>query len=323
LLAEVYPAGGIRASMEALGFSRSAVKNRARVLGLRSETIQHWTAQEDQALRELYESGVSMPEIAKVLGRPLQASKGRAVKLGTKSGRSWTPEEIEIVRTRYVIDGAAALAKRLLGDDSPIERYLIYRLAERLGISTPTRHPPEVLERVRTLHAQGMTDGQIAKEMNDYFPGRSDRERVTAIRHRLGLPAIVLSREQRQVIGRKGREKQLAAGFEPRARRYQEFAARYNLPIETPPRAVEILLSLISGPKTRPQIEEATGKDPAGIWNALGTSYIGGLERWGFIAITKLPGASNKGPRKLYLLTPAAIDLLAKAGDGKEQHANV
>jgi hypothetical protein len=234
--------------------------------------------------------------------------------LGVPHGRRWTKDEIEAVKTRYKTAGAKALAGELLGTTDIHSIMLVYRLAERLKVSVPIRHPKEVYDRIRSLHAAGHNDSKIAKLLKGSFGfnGRGDRERVTAIRRRMHLPAIQMSPEERRAMGQKGRIKQIEAGENPRNKAYRLFAEKYGLPGDTPPRAVEILLALASGPKTRDDIRQMTGKDPVGLWNALGTSYLAGLCTKGFVASTKLEGAKQRGPRALYLLTSQAMDLLSK-----------
>lgn len=310
----LYPAVGYDAAA-ALGVSRSAVKNRVHVLGLRRPD-RAWTAAELAAVRDGYAAGRPSSAIAREVGRTEMAVRRQAFKLGVRHGRMWTAEEEEAVRTRYGADGAAALARELLGADDPHSVAMVYRLASRLGAAVPVRHPRAVYDRVRELHARGRNDRQIAAAMFGRFPGfdgRHDRERVTAIRRRLRLPRVEQTPEQRRAMGKAGRDKQTAAGVNPRDGAFARLATTYGLPPDTPPRAVEIVLCLAGGPKTRADIAAATGKDPIGLWNKLGTSYLGGLVRRGLVAATKAPGATNRGPRVLYLLTATAMEMLSAA----------
>lgn len=307
----LYPAVGYDAAA-ALGVSRAAVKNRAHVLGLR-RPARDWTAAELAAVREGYSTGRPAAAIAAELGRTEMAVRRQAFKLGVRHGRLWTAAEEEAVRTRYGAVGAAALARELIGADDPHSVAMVYRLASRLGVTTPARHPPAVYARVRDLHGRGLNDRQIAAAMADLLPGGNRRERVTAIRRRLGLPRVEQTPEQLRDLGRRTNAAQRAAGVNPRDRAFARLAARYGLPPDTPPRAVEIVLCLAGGPKTRADIATATGKDPIGQWNALKTSYLGGLARRGLVAATKAPGATNRGPRVLYLLTAAAMEMLSAA----------
>lgn len=318
----VYAAGGLRAVVAALGVTRSAAKNRARKLGLR-RPARRWTAAEDAAIRTDYASGrATASEIAHRLGRGLAATRRRIARLGVSCGRTYTPAEIEAVRTRYAADGAKALAAELLGSATPENVWRMYRLAERLGVTVPTRHPEWVYDRVRELHARGFNDRQIAGELKDYFPGRNDRERVTAIRRRMGLPAIGQTPEQLREIGRRTRAAQIAAGVNPRDQAFAKFAAKYGLPADLPPRGVEIILALAGGPKTRADLETATGANPSSLWNAVGTTYLSGLADRGLVASAKLPGAAHRGPRRLYFLTAEAMDRLAGASGSEAANAH-
>lgn len=311
LLREAYTADGAQAAADALGVTRSAVKNRAHQLGLRRPSPA-WTPAEDAVLLNEYAAGVAAPVIAARLGRGIAAVRRRANVLGVISGRWWSPAAVERVRTAYAAVGAKALAIELLGESTPKNVYLVYRLAERLDVTVPIRHPPWVCERVRELHARGMNDRQIARALADYLPGRNDRERVTALRRRLGLPAIKPTAEQKRERGREGRSRQSG---DPRGQAYARLAASYGLPAGTPPRAVEVLLALASGPKTRAELE-ALGLHPARLWNAEGTSYVAGLVRRGLVATAST--GTVRGGRVTYLLTALAMDLLAKGGAGAD-----
>jgi hypothetical protein len=313
LLSETYAVGGLRGAVAALGLSRSAVKNRIQGLGLK-HPHRCWTPEEDAILRADYGAGESAVVLAARLDRGVPAVRRRANILGVTSGRLWKPEEVEAVRLGYRDKGCHALAVELLGSGGPVQRHAIYGLASKLGVAVPDRHGREVYDRVRELHGRGMNDGQIAKAMANFFPGRNDRERVAAIRRRMKLPAIKQTPEQMRELGRRTRAAQMAAGVNPRDQAFAKLAARYGLPPGTPPRAVEILLSLTSGPKNREDLKALTGRDPVSLWNGTGNSYLGELVRRGWIASMKLPGASNRGPRKLYLLTPVAMELLSRPG---------
>lgn len=316
-LREVVGAGrGIPAAARLLGLSRAAVKNRAFALGLRTPP-REWAAAELDLIRREYATGMTAAEIAARLGRGVPAVRRRAHLLGVASGRTWTAAEKEVVRAGYATRGCRALALELLGSAGQLHMRSVYNLAQDLGVTTPVRHPPGVYERVRDLHAGGLNDRQIAAEMRDVFRSKNAREQVTSVRSlRLGLPAHRQTYEQRRAMGAAGRAKQIAAGVNPRDAAFARFAAAYGLPPDTPPRAVEILVCLAAGPRTRAGIRGATGADPVNLWNREGTSYLAGLARRGWVAAAPIPGASNRGPRVLYTLTPAAVALLAEA---KEQ----
>lgn len=306
LLKRVYLADGPAAAAAALGVSRSAIKNRVQQLGLRRPQ-RLWTPEEDQVVRDEY-AALGALAVAEKLGQTVAAVRRRANILGVKSER-WDDAAVERVRTAYAAVGARALAAELLGDASTLSVYRIYRLAERLGVTVPVRHPPAVYDRVRELHGRGLNDSQIAREMADYFPGRHDRERVTAIRRRMKLPAIKQTPEQMRELGRRTRAAQTAAGVNPREQAFARLATSYGLPADLPPRAVEVVLALTSGPKTLDELE-AAGCFPRLTWNALPSSYIGGLGRRGLVSFTRVRG----GNRRVYFLTASALDMLAKGG---------
>lgn len=49
--------------------------------------IKHWSPEEDDQLRDCVKRGLSFPEMAREIGRPLSAVTGHAYRLGLKSGR--------------------------------------------------------------------------------------------------------------------------------------------------------------------------------------------------------------------------------------------
>jgi len=318
-LRAAWAAGGWPAARGA-GLRRTdkAVKCRAFVLGLR-HPARIWTATEDAHVRAHY-GRTRAADIAAALGRGVQAVHKRARALGADSGRRWTAAECEAMRLRYRSAGAAALARELLGAAGPLELKAVYGLAVRLGLTAPVRHPAGVYDRVRELHARGLTDAAIAREMADYFAPKTARERVTAIRaRRLKLPRNGWDRGA--AVARQHATLGIAHPAELRSRAHSAFAARYGLPADLTVRQVQIVVRLSRGPATVERLRADLGIRSMLLNRPKGAStrpdpgvhgtYLSDLERRGLVASIGL--GTRTGPRRSYSLTPLAMDLLAGA----------
>lgn len=314
LVSQAHSLGGLRSAAivgAQHGFSRSAVKNRLHKLGVR-HPANYWTAAEDDQLIELFKTGISAEEIARLIGRGIAGVKRRAYILGLLRGPRFSDKQLEIIRTNYRLVGAKQLAIDLLGSGSKENTLYIYRQAARLHVTQPSRHPQHIKDLVRQLNAMGKSDGEIARTV-EYFAGR--REAVTAIRRRLGIPAVIPTIEQRSERGRRVRNKQIADGMRDlRAIAHRQFAISYGLPASMPFRAVQILIALAGGPLSIAGLES---KDcfPSRLWNGKNTTYIGGLVNEGYVTFIR-----NRDNSRLYFLSPSTIETLSRAGQAKEVH---
>lgn len=256
-----------------------------------------WTEDQMALLAEQW-GEVPAREVAARLGRSYQAVKQKAMKLGLDAGRSHTPEEVETVRALYRTHTAVEIAEQLYGTVERVNRVL--KIVEKLGLRKWRYWSPEVLQRVRALHAEGLLDIQIAREMPDVFaPGDSGRLQVRNIRLRLGL----------------------TIPNDLRKRAHRRFAARYGLSEDLKPVQVKIVLALLRGPLTLPEIKAALGVRPeSGLaLNGANTTYQADLCRRGLVVRTPTGiGGSTPGPRFRYLLTVACLDLLAAAPQGDD-----
>lgn len=286
---------------------------------------EHWTAAADAILRDKW-GVVATRALADELGRTMSAVKQRARKLGMFHRRRFSAEEVQLVRDLYPTHTAAQVAERLYGKGRAAKA--IFCLAKRLGLRKWPCHPPEIIERVRQLHAEGLNDYEIAAKI----PGFS-RDQVHAIRYeRLKLPAnaeAVLAARRRGVKTQYARLGIASAG-DLRALSYRRFAGRNGWPEDLPPRAVQILNILAEqGPKTAEDLAAAIGvktddrncvtgyrrflkcSSHSSLVQGHGT-YTGLLQSRGLIVRQHRslgPGCGTRGGRipGLYMLTPAAI----------------
>lgn len=278
--------------------------------------MSRWTEGEVVLLRDRY-GEIPTRELAAVLGRSCLATKQKAMKLGLSAHRSHTEEELRAVRDLYPTHPASEIAERLYGAAGRTNR--VVGIVGRLGLRKWRRWPPEVLDRVRALHADGLLDGQIAGLMADTFlPGDRGCGQVRHVRGRLGLGPN-RSSEHMSAARRRGIRRQLdTLGMENpneiRCRAHRLFAERYGLPGDLKPAQVRIILALVAGPLTLVELKSAIGVRPECglLHNAAGTSYQADLCRRGLLA--RVPtgiGGSAKGPRVRYILTAACLDLLS------------
>lgn len=233
----------------------------------------------------------------------------------------YTAAEMDLVRRRYGELTAAELAARIHG--TPRAARLIYRLAHRIGL----RKWPDCREHyepVRRLHAEGLTDADIASRLG------LDRRYVSTIRaDRLRLPvnADAVRAAGRRAVAAQRRTLGIRSSGDLRRWAYRKFARERGWPEDLRPRAVQILeLLAVAGPLDRWQIAEGIGwnvgrslkgkhgqrfllasNDPEG-------SYTAHLLKRGLVVyqirsrssgrqgIGRLPG--------LYMLSPAALDIV-------------
>jgi hypothetical protein len=319
-LRTTYLADGLMAATKELQMTRSAVKNRIRQLGLKRPRW-FWTEDEDAFLRAHYCRDMRVAAIARHLGRGVAAVGRRARIIGVQSERFWTPEQIERVRTDYAARGATLLAIELLGSADALNVRSIYHLAFRLGVTVPLRHPNSVYNRVKELHGQGYTDARIAKALADYFPGRNDRERVTAIRRRLNLPKN--RPDTRAGVANQLKTLGVSSPAMLRVLAHRRVAERYGLPADLRLRQVQIILALVQGPKTKPELAaelgitawvcnrpraNSTRPDPGHTGTYLSDLCERGLVAW--VPLPRSPGCT--GPHRRYALTPLALSLLSQ-----------
>lgn len=90
--------------------------------------------------------------------------------------KPWSPEEIELALQLYAEMPAKMVAARLGRSTASLKR-MVRRQAPRYKLALLN-----IEQQVRELHAQGLTDGQIAQQLQRPSPS------VREVRLRLGLP---------------------------------------------------------------------------------------------------------------------------------------
>lgn len=244
------------------------------------------------------------------------------------AGRKWTPEELATLRAEYRRGRSEELATRL-GRTWPA----VAQKAELLGLGRKYGHrpewTPELEAEYRRLHSEGRTDAEIARAW-----GKESVLRVwlNAHRRRLGLPSNRSKNPHFRARCRETLQKQLErAGkknfAEFRHDRCRELARAYGLPEGLQPRAVQLVLFLLTGPKTKSQMCAHLGMtyNPAHPQKCLnagrgGASYLTVLRKHGLIFSRRITGTGGKGPaargveQTSYALTPLALAILAGKG---------
>lgn len=281
----------------------------------------NWDTNEDTFLSHRY-SGTPIADLAEVLARSKSAVKQRARKLGlSKPSRFISEDAKKYVRENYSKQSAKEIAEHLFGDASRLSA--VYQIAHRSGLRKVDFWPDDVLDLVRRENANGLTDASIGRKYPDIFP--SGRDNVHPIRRRLRLPANKDTKDAR-ACKRRAVENQLKTlGLESptqlRTMAFRKLAERYGLPPELKPVQVRIVLALLSGPKTLPEIKAAIGKSPkfgmhcnASVHSA-DSSYTAVLAERGLIfSVSFGSGGRTRGPRRRYALTAACLELLSQAG---------
>lgn len=277
-----------------------------------------WTDADEATLRRHYGKARTR-SLAARLGRTPNAVKQKAMKLGLGAGRILSDRERDAIAGLYPGHTAAAIAERLYGSRSPAKVARVRKAAERLGLCKLRWWPDDVLAEVRRLHAEGLIDRQIAAGIPGVFrPGDDGRLQVRHIRVRLGLRTNLDTEParaaRRAAVAAQHRTLGLANPNDLRRRSHRAFAGRYGLPGDLRPAQVRMVLALLAGPLTLPELKDAIGAPPSSslTHNENKTTYQADLVGRGLLA--RVPTAfAGAGPRFRYLLTAACLDLLAAA----------
>jgi hypothetical protein len=275
-----------------------------------------WTPEADAQLLELRADGMSDRDIALVMG---------------------VPHHLQVLRRRIRLERPVAVCRHCKSKKHKSRtRGLCYRCNIKPEIRT--RFPSQVIPRLaptarqertlRRMHAKGHTDNDIADHLGVC------RRWVGHTRRALRLPPVAGPAE---VVSDRFRAKLSAAlrkayalglrsrgGRRPKAHR--EYSTAYNLPTDLPPKAVNVLLALLSGPMTRRQIAARIGMradHPKQARVLRGSGRKGTLTALllesGLIAyMPRYAAAGSKGGRVagLYVLTLKAASLMAARREG-------
>lgn len=239
------------------------------------------------------------------------------------AGRASTDDEHAAIRGGYGTTPVADLALALRRTPAAV-----YQRAAKLGLVSETAPHIDWTTatdaRFRDLHAAGMTDAEIAAELVC--------QRLTVAKHRraAGLPSNRNSERSRRRMAEQLRRQLGRAGaaslMSLRMESVRTLAGRYGLPADLKLRHVQMVLVLLGGPMTKRQVCEALGLTTGGPGgqkalhsdDEYGTYHAGLIARGLVLRMRKAgPGGGRgrfRGPQCLYMLTPAALDMLAKGG---------
>jgi hypothetical protein len=160
------------------------------------------------------------------------------IALARPARRPWTAAEDDTLRRSYGRVRFDALAEGLDRTFTAISHR-----AYMLGLGTPRRGlacSPKRIARLRELHAEGRSDGEIARAL------RVDQAAVCRLRHRLGLPVNPRAFDDRY------RARAAATNRERCYLARAGFAARRGWPVDLPSLSVRILDAMHNdGPHTR------------------------------------------------------------------------
>lgn len=237
------------------------------------------------------------------------------------SRRSWTAEEDDYLRQHFVRTPCHTLAAKLDRGTSGI-----YQRARNLGLSKGLqRINPKEVAKIPKLHAEGLTDQEIADRTG------IQRRYVSELRRdKFNLPvndeAVLIARRR----GVKSQLKTLGldSPAQLRTRAFRLYAIENGWPEDLRPREVQILNVLaVHGPMTREQISAKIGmrgrlSSPANgrlplylTGRGRGGSYTAMLTRRGLICYvhqSRPTGRQGHGRVPgLYMLTATAIEMLA------------
>jgi len=291
----------------ALKRSTASVHRMRRKLRLGGAAAKPWSAEQLAALTKWY--GVKPPGVlARELGRSIPAMKKKAAELGitTRSpAPQWTPAEDELLRRSYRRTRLADLARRLGRTPGGLRMR-----AFKLGLMLPKVRfawSPESEAVLRDRVAAGWGNQEIADLIGCAI------EQVRRRRIQLRLPRTHSMPRWRNLRARLTRE-WFAAGGASHWVAYRARAAglaeSYGLPGDLSPRAIQIVLLLAAGPKTRAELCQAIGIKSLGCWRpGRCTDYLADLARRGLVG-----SYQRDDYRNLYLLTADAMNRLATAG---------
>lgn len=282
-----------------------------------------WTAADLATLRREFPTS-SLRAIAARIGRTFHAVKTRATLLGLRRGRKYfTAAEKAAVAQLYPTHTCEQINTIVFAGARKLSS--LYQLVERLDLPQKfPRYSELQIMCFEHLHAEGHTDSEIGRRM------RVKRRNVGCLRVRLGLPqnTAAIKAAQRQAVRTQFERLGIRHGGDLHRLGYQRFAIANGWPADTSPRGVQILNVLAArGPMTRHDLAVAIGATAHDDQRKLlsGTarqhgSYTAELLASGLIThIRRNSGVFRKGQLPgLYLLTPAAIDMIQQRARIKE-----
>lgn len=148
-----------------------------------------WSAADEEAAVAMRLTGHPCAAIGLAVGKTTAAVVTRLVKLGvrvTPPTRPWTPDEDDRLRAMRA-DGvkAVVIGRRLKRTASAVSHRVEYLGLPRVA-PLPPSEPDLTRAAVAVLHARGLTDGEVAREL-----GLAGKTAARGVRVRLGLPANI------------------------------------------------------------------------------------------------------------------------------------
>jgi hypothetical protein len=281
---------------KAMRRGEGSIRNRTKGLGL---TRICWTPEEDARLREAY-GKVPTRDLAKELYRSTLGLKQRALKLGINAGRLFTPEQLDMIRDLYPTHTAEQIAAMLPGRQRHTAS--IGKIVGKLGLHKVQFHSPEIIERVKQLHADGCPDRVIAERMG------LGHDQVKHIRSdRLKLPTIIDIEAKRKCVQTQRATLGIKNSSELRTRAHAAYVIECGWPPEWNLRVREVqILNVLAtrGPMRALEIAEAIGANT----NA---TFATGAKR------TLLSDSGRDGTYTTSLLKKGLIVYFYRAGKGK------
>ena len=248
-----------------------------------------WAADEIQILRENY-GKIPTASLAAQLGRTVKAVCSRAKLLSIRTRRLLTSEQIDAIRDAHGKETARQTAARL-----GVNVWTVHNARHRMGLGRGTRlfHGDEFAEFIKTKHALGWSDTEIASAYSSRVGRKVDRHSVGRWRLKLGLPDVGWSEHRRQNVARKTQAQLKAAGLPSigylRVEAFKKFARESGWPEDLQKRETQILnLMWERGPMTKRELVTALGMPWKGSRKSLcgnrkGGSYLATLMRRGMV----------------------------------------
>jgi hypothetical protein len=272
-----------------------------------------WSAEEEDFLL-LWYTEAPLADLCAHLGRSDAGVRKKARQLGLRKREFWTDEEMALLTELYLQHAAEQIAARLPGRSVKSVQQKI----NKLGLLKRPRLPQDLVESVRRLHAEGLTDAAIARQLD------SDRETIHYLRYgRLKLPpnAAAIAEAHRQAVRTQYARLGIQTVGQLRALSYRRYAAENSWPEDLRPRAVQILnlLAAAGVPLSRRQIADGIGMPWKGSRKSLTSndqegSYLAHLAARGLVRVLPraltVVGQGRGHSCHLYVLGSAALAIL-------------
>ncbi len=148
-----------------------------------------WSAETDERAAAMRRAGATVADIARAVGKTEAAVVTRLGKLGvrvTPLTCPWTPDEDDRLRAMRA-EGvkAVVIGRRLKRTASAVSHRVEYLGLPRVA-PPPPPEPDLTRAAVAVLHARGLTDGEVAREL-----GLTGKTAARDVRVRLGLAANI------------------------------------------------------------------------------------------------------------------------------------